>query len=274
MASLLSSMDAPSPRMASSSSRKRKPSPTRKVDMRKTPRSRMEDTGFSSESDHIPDALSPFKRRSSPAIEEVDLRSSKRPKGSSDDPVGVTNGINKLGFKSEATEPDEFDLMDLDDSALEAVAMDDFGLAQDDGDVFDDQKDVKGKNSIVTSAPSARLGVKKKEEDAQPSWLSLAASLAKVEGPSDSADALLSEPIDPSNASKVNALEDDSSLRMFWLDYLELGPKVYFIGKVLDRSSGKGSKPRWVSCCVTVDNVERNLFVLPREHRVSGSALL
>jgi DNA polymerase alpha subunit A len=275
MNSLLSSMDASAPRMASSSSRKRKPSPardsSRKIDMRKTLRPRIDEAACSSESEHVPDTLPTFKRQSSPASEmdTMPLRSTKRPKGSYEDPVGVTNGMNNLGFKSEAAEPDEFDLMDLDNAGFETVAIDDFGLTKDTGDVFDDEKDVKGKNG--TAPRTAKFAIEKKDEDAPPSWLSIAASLAKVEGPSDSTDTLLSAPIDPSNASKVNALEDDGSLRMFWLDYLELAGKVYFIGKVLDRAAGNGSKPRWVSCCATVDNLERNLFVLPRGHRVSGS---
>ncbi|KAL0059069.1 DNA-directed DNA polymerase alpha catalytic subunit pol1 [Marasmius tenuissimus] len=46
-----------------------------------------------------------------------------------------------------------------------------------------------------------------------------------------------------------------------------LGPKhdgqISFIGKVKDKTSGA-----FISACVTVENLERNLFVLPREQRV------
>ena len=59
---------------------------------------------------------------------------------------------------------------------------------------------------------------------------------------------------------KISALERDGSLRFFWLDYLEHDGKVHFIGKLKDKNSGL-----WVSCCVTVENLQRNLYVLPRE---------
>lgn len=62
---------------------------------------------------------------------------------------------------------------------------------------------------------------------------------------------------------KISALEPDGSLRFFWLDYLEHDGKVHFIGKLKDKSSGQ-----WVSCCVTVENIQRNLYVLPRERRI------
>jgi DNA polymerase alpha subunit A len=62
---------------------------------------------------------------------------------------------------------------------------------------------------------------------------------------------------------KISALEPDGSLRFFWLDYLEHDGKVHFIGKLKDKSSGQ-----WTSCCVTIDNLQRNLYVLPRERRI------
>jgi len=58
-------------------------------------------------------------------------------------------------------------------------------------------------------------------------------------------------------------LEPDRSLRFIWFDYLEHEGKLYFIGKLKDKDSGA-----WVSCCVTVKRLQRNLFVLPREKRV------
>ena len=66
-----------------------------------------------------------------------------------------------------------------------------------------------------------------------------------------------------SAAPHFSVLEDDGSLRFYWLDYLETGGKLYFIGKVQDKKT-----KAWVSICVTVENLERNLFVLPRERRI------
>lgn len=97
----------------------------------------------------------------------------------------------------------------------------------------------------------------KKEDLTAPSWLSVYDSLAVV-----SDDTLGSKPAFSSKTS-VNALEDDGSLHMFWLDYLEHGGKLYLIGKVKDKTSDT-----WASACLSVQGIKRNLFVLPRPLRV------
>jgi DNA polymerase Pol2 len=69
--------------------------------------------------------------------------------------------------------------------------------------------------------------------------------------------------------SKKKAQSEDSTadrtLRFFWIDYLEENGLVHLLGKAYDRSTEK-----YVSCCVTVKNIQRNLFVLPRERRVDA----
>jgi len=98
-----------------------------------------------------------------------------------------------------------------------------------------------------------------KTEDVKPAWLSVYDTL-KVESkeiPGTTTSLTLSNPPD------VSALEEDGSYRFFWLDYLELEGKIYFIGKFKDKKSDT-----WSSCCVTVEGVQRNLFCLPREKRV------
>jgi DNA polymerase alpha subunit A len=93
-----------------------------------------------------------------------------------------------------------------------------------------------------------------------PSWLSIYDSLTvKSEdtlGPVGAASSTL-------KPSDISALEPDGSLRFFWLDYLEHEGKLYFVGKLKDKVTGT-----WVSCCVTVEGLQRNLFVLAREKRV------
>ena len=67
------------------------------------------------------------------------------------------------------------------------------------------------------------------------------------------------------NVGKIkpeSALEDDGSLRMFWIDYTEINGSLCLFGKVKDRTSGN-----YVSCFVKVDNILRKLYFLPREHR-------
>lgn len=63
-----------------------------------------------------------------------------------------------------------------------------------------------------------------------------------------------------------NVLEEDGSLNMFWLDFQEQDGVVHLIGKVLDRQSN-----RYVSACVSVQGIQRNLFVKPRAKRFCES---
>lgn len=67
--------------------------------------------------------------------------------------------------------------------------------------------------------------------------------------------------------SKMEILESDGSLHMWWYDAYERREKgyVYLFGKVLNKNTNK-----YVSCCVTVKNIERNLFILPRPYELDG----
>ncbi|CCA69546.1 related to POL1-DNA-directed DNA polymerase alpha, 180 KD subunit [Serendipita indica DSM 11827] len=107
--------------------------------------------------------------------------------------------------------------------------------------------------------PSAVKNESAKVQTGPPSWLAVHASLpvaiADTVGGGSSNLA----------STRVQATEEDGSLRMFWLDYLEVDAKVYLVGKVLDKSTN-----RYVSACVAIENIERNLFVLPRERRMEG----
>ena len=60
--------------------------------------------------------------------------------------------------------------------------------------------------------------------------------------------------------TRVNYLEKDSNdMHFYWLDYFENKDKVYLIGKVKNKVTGK-----YESCCVTVEGIERCLYVLPK----------
>lgn len=65
--------------------------------------------------------------------------------------------------------------------------------------------------------------------------------------------------------AKVQALEEDGSVRFYWLDYVETNGVLHFIGKVFDRETKK-----YVSCALTVEGIDRNLFVLPRQGGTDG----
>ncbi|KAK0489470.1 hypothetical protein IW261DRAFT_1445337 [Armillaria novae-zelandiae] len=152
--------------------------------------------------------------------------------------VGMTPATQRLSRINIKSDPD-FDVPDDFD-----FDMDTFDQMDDDLD--DDLKPVK-EEPVIAPLP------KKEEADALPSWLSVYDSLAVAE-----ADAL--GPLDSSSSSasssKITPLEPDSSLRFFWLDYLEHEGKLYFVGKMKDKTTGL-----WMSCCVTVEGVERNLFL-------------
>ncbi|KAJ1975656.1 DNA-directed DNA polymerase alpha catalytic subunit pol1 [Dimargaris verticillata] len=55
-------------------------------------------------------------------------------------------------------------------------------------------------------------------------------------------------------------LEADGSLLMFWVDAFEKDGVVYLFGKVRPQGAEE-----YVSCCLSVKGIDRNLFVLPRE---------
>ncbi|KAK8253464.1 hypothetical protein IWZ00DRAFT_501276 [Phyllosticta capitalensis] len=59
-----------------------------------------------------------------------------------------------------------------------------------------------------------------------------------------------------------HALEQDGSLRFFWIDYTEINGSLCLFGKVKDKTTGS-----FVSCFVKIDNILRKLFFLPREYR-------
>jgi DNA polymerase alpha subunit A len=59
-----------------------------------------------------------------------------------------------------------------------------------------------------------------------------------------------------------DAIEEDGSLRMFWLDYTEVNGSLCLFGKVKSKSTGQ-----YVSAFVKIDNILRKLYFLPREFR-------
>jgi DNA polymerase alpha subunit A len=63
-----------------------------------------------------------------------------------------------------------------------------------------------------------------------------------------------------------DVLEEDGSLRMFWIDYTEINGSLCLFGKVKDRTTGS-----YASCFVKVDNIMRKLYFLPTKR--SGSAM-
>lgn len=59
-----------------------------------------------------------------------------------------------------------------------------------------------------------------------------------------------------------DAVEEDGSLRMFWIDFTEVNGNLCLFGKVKNKQTGT-----FVSAFIKVNNVLRKLYFLPREHR-------
>jgi len=155
------------------------------------------------------------------------------------------------------------------DTTFDDINMDDFMDIDFDEDIKSSVKKEQAEVSIPKKPTQTSRVVKNEESDAKPAWLSVYDSLA-VET-EDTLGPLSTSNNNASNPSNLSALESDRSLRFYWLDYLELDGKLYFIGKFKEKTTDT-----WMSCCVTVENMERNLFVLPREKRVEqdeGGAL-
>ena len=99
----------------------------------------------------------------------------------------------------------------------------------------------------------------KVQKEEPPSWLAVHAALTSA--PEETVGGSTSN----LPSSKVQALEEDGTLRFFWFDYQEENGVVSLIGKVLDKSTG-----RYVSASVSIQGIQRNLFVLPRPRQMDG----
>jgi DNA polymerase alpha subunit A len=136
--------------------------------------------------------------------------------------------------------------------------FDDYSMDDLDMDAFESIEDDIDLKPVVKREPVENKLPKLKAEPEHPSWLSVYDSLSIA-----ATDSIGSLPSTGLSTSRISALEPDGSLRFYWLDYLENDGRIHFIGKLKDKTSGV-----WVSCCVTVENIQRNLFLLPRDKMV------
>ncbi|ODN75148.1 hypothetical protein L202_06353 [Cryptococcus amylolentus CBS 6039] len=90
-------------------------------------------------------------------------------------------------------------------------------------------------------------------------WSAIQADLAAKAAEADVDDLEAAKAPVNSTIHSDDVLEADGSLKFFWLDHYEEAGHIHLIGKVLDQKSGK-----YVSCCVSVLEMERCLYVKPR----------
>ena len=136
------------------------------------------------------------------------------------------------------------------------------------------------KAESIPSTPTPASGLLKAEP---PSPISAMRKPRPTPGPSGNANgakhwSTVQESLDPKvkeldevkapvgNVKSENVLEPDGSLKLFWLDQMEMDGVVHMVGKVLDRATN-----RYVSACLSINGIERNLFVKPRAKRVRES---
>ena len=183
-------------------------------------------------------------------------RQPKRARVDAETEVKVAQQVSKL--KVEVPEDDtEFD----DIEPMDLSAYDDMNV--------DGKPVVQAKLEQKQPTYSRPAETTKKEENGTPAWLEFHSKLLSHSASADVGDTLGNSNTALPNSTVVEALEDDGSLHFFWLDYVEMDGKLYFTGKVLDKSAS--GKDKYVSCCLKVGGIERNLYVMPREKRVGAS---
>lgn len=211
-------------------------------------------SGTSSEDDFASTMLSPKKKLKTDfgTVAPTVQKFSQIHVGSSGD-EGDHKMLSDVDSVFDGVDMDAF--MDVDEEDFDNVS------AKSPGMVKKEQVDAKLRFPPKLPSTLPKDDAKMNALDNSPAWLSVYDSLTVKaddslgpQGGSSSRSA---------NASSASVLEEDGSFRFFWLDYLEHEGRLYFIGKTQDKTS-----KAWMSCCVTVENLRRNLFVLPRERRM------
>ncbi|KAF9923095.1 DNA polymerase alpha catalytic subunit [Linnemannia zychae] len=125
-------------------------------------------------------------------------------------------------------------------------------------------KDIKSSRAPMTlvndtSRKEKATVVKQSESDTRQNWMTVDSKL------NQSTSEIKVEADTAMDVEESNVKEENGTLRMYWIDACEVRGIVYLFGKVLQKSTNT-----YVSCCVAVHNMERNLFVLPRPRRVNS----
>ncbi|GJJ73079.1 DNA polymerase alpha subunit A [Entomortierella parvispora] len=122
-------------------------------------------------------------------------------------------------------------------------------------------KDTKMPMKLVndTSKKEVATVVKKSENDNNQYWMTVDSNLNQAYAEPKTENDVLTD------MQESNIKEEDGTLKMYWLDACEVKGVVYLFGKVLQHSTNT-----YVSCSIAVHNMQRNLYVLPRDRRVDS----
>lgn len=103
--------------------------------------------------------------------------------------------------------------------------------------------------------PASSSPIKPTPETVNPSWNDVRDKLNVLNSPGQEMKAF-------GKLQAQDAVEEDGSLRMFWIDFTEINGSLCLFGKVKNKRTGA-----FVSAFVKVDNILRKLYFLPRERR-------
>ncbi|XP_010146688.1 PREDICTED: DNA polymerase alpha catalytic subunit-like, partial [Eurypyga helias] len=164
----------------------------------------------------------------------------------------------------------------------DAIEDDDQGMMDFDEEDFDEPMEAEHMGTVPETAESLKRDMEiEKKETEQLESKKRETSVFSCPLPDtscwdrideDEADLVVAEvQLDPTLLPLVNGENDDQVLRFYWLDAYEdqySQPGVVFLfGKVWIASANT-----YVSCCVAVKNIERTVYLLPRETEMDLSA--
>lgn len=140
-------------------------------------------------------------------------------------------------------------------------------LDDDDDDDFAvmEIKGIKGLRGAAVNISAAKAAPVPKIEEKKPlplqdvdssSWKKVVANLNTTQARSH-------EGISAGKLNPKDAIEEDGSLRFFWIDYTEVNGSLCLFGKVRVKNSDN-----YASCFVKLDGSLRRLYFLPRQHRM------
>uniref|UniRef100_A0A8B9N8U2 DNA polymerase n=1 Tax=Accipiter nisus TaxID=211598 RepID=A0A8B9N8U2_9AVES len=146
---------------------------------------------------------------------------------------------------------------------------DDQGMMDFDEEDFDEPMEAEHVETIPETAESFKGDEEIEKKETESCSLPGISCWDRID--EDEADLVVAEvQLDPNLLPLVNGENDDQVLRLYWLDAYEdqySQPGVVFLfGKVWIESANT-----YVSCCVTVKNIERTVYLLPRETEIDLS---
>ena len=230
----------------------------RKVRILSPPLSHSPRAGNREKKDENTDPVSPDSREPPAGIDNDD--DGPLPQGDDDDDVPMSDPMpsspisKAVERKSIPVKKEEFD--DDDDNDLMEVA-----------EATGDRESKSNGVNMTGSRPPPKI---KQENYPTPEGSSPVKPSAEAVNPSwndvrDKLNVLSSPGQDMKTFGKLqaqDAVEEDGSLRLFWIDFTEINGSLCLFGKVKNRKTGA-----FVSAFVKVDNILRKLYFLPRERR-------